>query len=112
MYIGAKVNLDDILPICADYSIRDGNIWRINLAGMKKHSPTGDNWGYAPFLKTYKTEEEAKLVRMEIFKTMKRFFGVPSKKLCEKEADKRYAGASFGNDRNIFLEGALFAIGE
>ena len=67
-----NVNLDDILPICADYSMKGGNIWRINLAGMEKHSPTGDNWGYAPFQKTYKTEKEAKEVRLEIYETMKR----------------------------------------
>jgi hypothetical protein len=33
-----------------------------------------------------------------------------TKKMCKDEADKRYGGASFGNDRNIFLEGALWVL--
>lgn len=41
--------LDEVFPICVS---EDG--YTINLAGMKKHSPTG-GWGYAPFKKTYKT---------------------------------------------------------
>lgn len=64
-------NLDDILPICADYS-EGKEMWKINLAGMEKNSPTGDVWGYAPFQKAYKTKAEAEEVRLEIFEAMKR----------------------------------------
>ena len=38
-------------------------------------------------------------------------YSVPTKKKCEKEADKRYGGMSFGNDCVTFLEGALWASG-
>lgn len=41
--------LEEVFPICIG---KDG--YTINLAGMQKHSPTGDNWGYTPFQKTYK----------------------------------------------------------
>ena len=37
---------------------------------MSKLSPTGDNWGYAPFQKTYKTSKEAKEVRKELWETI------------------------------------------
>jgi hypothetical protein len=39
---------------------------------MEKHSPTGPKWGYAPFAKQYDTEKEAKKVRKEIYKTIKK----------------------------------------
>lgn len=60
--------LEEVFPICIN---KDG--YTINLAGMKKHSPTGDNWGYSPFQKTYKTQEEAEKVRKELWKTIKRW---------------------------------------
>jgi hypothetical protein len=60
--------LEEVFPICiGKYG------YTINLAGMQKHSPTGDNWGYAPFQKTYKTQEEAEKVRKELWKTIKRW---------------------------------------
>lgn len=58
--------LEAAFPICVS---KIG--YTINLAGMKKLAPTGDNWGYAPFLKTYETEDEAKKVRKELWKTIK-----------------------------------------
>lgn len=58
--------LEEVFPICIS---KDG--YTINLAGMQKYSPTGDNWGYAPFQKTYKTKEEAEKVRKELWKTIK-----------------------------------------
>jgi hypothetical protein len=60
--------LEEVFPICTS---KDG--YTINLAGMQKHSPTGDNWGYAPFQKTYKTHDEAEKVRKELWKTIKRW---------------------------------------
>lgn len=64
-------NINDLLPICQDFTgdYKKEGIWRINLAGMTKHSPTG-NFGYMPFLKRYKTKEEAQSVREEIFKVI------------------------------------------
>lgn len=60
--------LEEVFPICLDEKE-----YRINLAGMNKLAPTGDNWGYAPFQKTYKTQEEAENVRKELWKTIKRW---------------------------------------
>ena len=40
---------------------------------MEKLAPTGDDWGYAPFKKSYKTQEEAEKVRKELWKTIKRW---------------------------------------
>jgi len=34
------------------------------------------------------------------------------KKKIKKEANKRYGGMSFGNDRNIFIEGAEYILSE
>lgn len=67
--------LDDIFPICLDYSSnhKEEGCWRISLGGMRNYSPTGENWGYAPFEKRYKTEEEAKKVRRELWRTVKRW---------------------------------------
>lgn len=71
--------LNEILPVCQDFSgnYKEEGIWRINLAGMRKHSPIGVNWGYAPFLNRYKTEQKAKQVRQEIYETMKRAILLP-----------------------------------
>lgn len=66
--ISHKDYLDEVFPICIS---KDG--YTINLAGMQKHAPTGDNWGYAPFQKTYKTKKEAEAVRKELWKTIKRW---------------------------------------
>ncbi len=60
--------LEEAFPICLD-----GGEYRINLGGMSKLSPTGDNWGYVPFQKTYKTEAEAEKVRNELWKTIVRW---------------------------------------
>ena len=57
--------IEDVFPICLN-----GREYRINLGGMRKLSPTGDNWGYAPFQKTYKTSKEAKEVRKELWETI------------------------------------------
>lgn len=57
--------LEEVFPICIS---KDG--YTINLAGMKKLSPTGDNWGYAPLKKAYKTQKEAEEVRKELWKTI------------------------------------------
>ena len=60
--------LEEVFPICLD-----GKEYRINLAGMNKLSPTGENWGYAPLQKTYKTLEEAESIRKELWKTIVRW---------------------------------------
>lgn len=60
--------LEEVFPICIS---KDG--YTINLAGMKKLSPTGDNWGYAPLRKAYKTQKEAEEVRKELWKTISRW---------------------------------------
>ena len=57
--------LEEVFPICLD-----GGEYRINLAGMNKLAPTGDNWGYVPLQKNYKTIEEAVEVRKELWKTI------------------------------------------
>ena len=67
-----RVDLEEIFPICID---KDG--YNINLAGMMKHSPTGE-WGYAPFRKTYKTHDEAVKVRKELWKTIKHWVNIYS----------------------------------
>ena len=60
--------LEEVFPICIS-----GEGYTINLAGMDKLAPTGDDWGYAPFKKSYKTLEEAEKVRKELWKTIKRW---------------------------------------
>ena len=69
-YIFGRLNnkydiLEEALPISIS---KDG--YTINLAGMERHSSTGDNWGYVPFQETYKTREEAEKIRKELWKTI------------------------------------------
>ena len=63
-----RIFLEDMFPICVS-----GEGYVINLAGMLKYSPTGNNWGYAPFAMVYKDRKEAEKVRKEIWETIKRW---------------------------------------
>lgn len=73
-FVDEEAFLDEVFPICLSK-----DMFTINLAGMRQHAPTGDNWGYAPFLKTYKTHDEAKQVRREFWETIKRWVDLFSK---------------------------------
>ena len=71
-----KVQIDELLPICQDFSKgwRTLGQYKINLARLNKFVPTGDQWGYAPFEKKYRSLEEAKEARKEILRTILQIF--------------------------------------